>query len=97
MVCRHSNGPCEIQGCSALQQALLIILTPPHDAPNDHDKFTSVINNLEVSYMKGIDGNHLSVIGSCLGNYVNQDMGTTCKFYFLSSRNSEPNYTFIGK
>lgn len=35
--------------------------------------------------MKGIDGNHLSVIGSCLGNYVNQDMGIICKFYFLSS------------
>ena len=89
MVWRHSNGPCEIQSCSALQQALPIILT--HKTPKNHDRFTSVIITLEVSYMKGIDGNHLSVIGSCLGNYVNQDMGIICKFYFLSSLNSEPN------
>jgi hypothetical protein len=68
-----------------LQQALLIILTPNHKTPNNHDRFTSVIITLEGPYMKGIDGNHLSVIGSCLGNYVNQDMGIVCKFYFLSS------------
>jgi len=75
MVCRHSNGPSEIQSCSALQQALPIILTPTHKTPKNHDRFTSVIITLEVPYMKGKDGNHLSVIGSCLGNYVNQDMG----------------------
>jgi hypothetical protein len=85
MVCRHSNGPCEIRGCSALQEALSIILTPTHKTPNNHDRFTSVIITSEVAYMKGIDGNHLSVIGSCLGSYVNQDIGITRKFYFLSS------------